>query len=212
MAWYGKNTSSSVAKISPVSEYYYLTADRVTEGFTNFGNTGLSVCDTNIKTIPQSGDVVAVKAEVLKSIYNRRDFQVSISVGYDRECNVMNDIPLNNILTEGVLRAPKPEVLTLAFLTGGYPAIDLEDKLILLRVGKVVPKFSDSKLSTKLATAINGLIYTFTRTKTANCGGSFRIECPPAQGSDPQVFLQVDVSLGHEARDQLAKNCGTFTL
>lgn len=204
--WSGKNpaTIGPIAEIGSVTDYYYLTDERVTKGFITLNPTGFAVDDSNIKTIPENGDYVAVKASVLKQVLAKKGFTVRCQLVWECSTITYYDSPIDEVLNAEVLKTGRNDIYTAVFLTGGKPAIEADNKLMLLRSGKVIPKVTDPDIKTKICTALSNLIYKFCKNGVTNYG-IFKIPF-----SEEKKYMEVTLRLSEDSKGQIINYTGQF--
>lgn len=193
----------TLAKIQPVSQYYYFTEERWEKEIFKIGTfDGFKVAVKEIKDLPDKGVfVTAIPKEVIDTLRPCYDFHLNIRIVNDITRSSWEFKDVNNVITHDTLKSPS--YLCQAIMTGGQPAIDINDThLALLSRATVVPKIVDDKIVDKLSVAMQKAV----RDSARSVLPEFTI-----QGNDYTVTIQVSASpaLQFRLRD---KDVGKFKL
>ncbi len=203
------NKNIRIGKIHPLNTYYYLSKDRLTTGVFTLSSgkdrLKLAVDDTSIK-FPPKENFMAIKISTLESLDPEQHFRVNYNVWYNDHHIMIGENNLGNIISNEVLRLGSPEALTLAFLSGGNPAIDLGPTLGILKIPKIVPKFTDPQIMTKLNMAVNHLFIDLLELRISP-SSKFTVSAP-----DINLRVEVTISLDNEVRTQWKSELGIFSV
>lgn len=203
------NKNIRIAKIHPMNSHYYLSKDRLTAGVftltTSKDRMKLTIDDTAIK-IPPKENFMAIKIGTLETLNPEQDFRVNYNVWYAGHHIMIGENNLGSILSNELLRLGLPEALTLAFLSGGNPAIDLGMTLGIFKIQKLLPKFTDPQIMTKLNMAINHLFIDLLENPISS-SSKFTLSAP-----EIQLRVEVTLNLDSDIRNQWKGELGIFSV
>lgn len=212
-SWFGSAASAVISKIASPDKYYFLTQDSWQKGiFKIYTAETVSVINKEIHTLPAPGTTVtAIPRKFIDELNLAKDFMVKVKiVSTDGNFHTFSNIPLGDLLTADTLKYP--EHLTMAFLSGGEPAIDLGDSLQILSCNARVAKFTDPNVLEKLTKALNEVVANLTPVH----GSSFYLESSDKKEveiKDNGAKPCVTITLSADAKARFtSKHVGTFTL
>lgn len=209
MSWFG---ATPVAKISPKGAFYFLTEERINNGFFKIsGCDSIVVSNPEIREPPEMGKTTAIPREFIDKLHPAKHFLIRTKLIIGRSTQNFSEIPLGDILTESVWKYySNPKFLTRALFSAGEPCLDLGDSIVILSCGKIFPKFADEKVWDKLTKAMNETFNTIDRFTCPE----FTIEIPKIEGGiTERIMIVVYVSLSKEIKDIMTgKRVGTFVV
>jgi len=209
MSWFG---AVPVAKISPKDAFYFLTDGRIKHEFFKLtGPDSISVYNSDIKTLPDSGKATAIPKGIIDGLNPAKHFMVKTRLTVGRSIQSFGEFALGQILTDSVWKYRNdPKFLTRAFFSCGEPCLDLGSSIVILSCDKNIPKFSDDMIWEKLTMALHKALTSF----ACYSWPEFTIEVPRKEGSDAEhITVTVSISLAKEVKDLMtSKHVGTFTV